>query len=131
MAKDDELDKKKQELQKELNQIQNELDTSFDQVKDDVSSTLNPKKYIQKYPLPVIGASALLGFLLGHKKKNKKNENSTDKPSSTGNFSSTLLAELKRLATRKAITFATNYVEGIIEEKAEKHLASDNGEKED
>lgn len=133
MAKDqiDELEKKKQQLQEQLNQIQGELDESFDQVRNDVSSTLNPKKIIQRYPLPVMGASVLLGFLFGHKEKG--NSTSTDKTSTSTSreFGSALLSELKRLATRKAVTFATDYVEGIIEEKAEKHLASDNGEKED
>jgi F0F1-type ATP synthase membrane subunit b/b' len=121
----DKLEKKKQELQQELHQIQDELDNSIDQVRDDVSSSLDPKKIIQKYPLPIVGASALLGFLLGHRGR------STDKSSSAGEYSSALLAELKRLATRKAISFATDYVEDLLEEKAEKHLTSDNGEGED
>jgi hypothetical protein len=127
MAKDqiDELEKKKQELQEELYQIQDELDNSLEQVRDDVSSSLDPKRIIQKYPLPIIGASALLGFLLGHKR------NSTGKSSSAGEYGGALLAELKRLATRKAITFATDYIEDLLEEKAEQHLTSDNGEKDD
>lgn len=127
MAKDqiDELEKKKQELKQELHQIQDELDNSIDQVRDDVSSSLDPKKIIQKHPLPIVGATVLLGFLLGHKGK------STDRSSSVGEYSGALIAELKRLATRKAISFATDYIEGLMEEKAEQHLTSDNGEKED
>lgn len=127
MAKDqiDELEKKKQELEQELHQIQDELDNSLDQVRDDVSSSLDPKRIIQKHPLPIVGASALLGFLLGHKRK------STDKSSSAGEYSTALLAELKRFATRKAISIATDYIEGLLEEKAEQHLTSDNGEQDD
>lgn len=127
MAKDqiDELEKKKQELQQELHQIQDELDDSIDQVRDDVSSSLDPKKIIQKYPLPIVGATALLGFFLGHKGK------STDRSSSAGEYSGALLAELKRLATRKAISFATDYIEGLLEEKAEQHLTHEDGEEED
>lgn len=134
MAKDeiDDLEKKKQELEEQLHQIHDELDESFDKVRSDVSSTLNPKKIILRYPLPAMGASILLGFLIGHKGKGNSTstDNSTTSTSTTREFGSALLSELKRLATRKAITFATDYVEGIIEEKAEKHL-SDNGEKED
>ncbi len=125
MAKEkiDELEKKKQELEDELNKIQVELDNSIDQVREDVSSSLDPKNLIRKHPLPVVGASALLGFLLGHKKR--KSATSSDKG---GDFSGALLAELKRLATRKAINFATDYVEDLLEKKAEEHLPSNNGE---
>ncbi len=122
----DELEKKKQELEAELNKIQGELDNSIDQVREDVSSSLNPKNVIRKHPLPIVGASALLGFLLGHKRKSSAA--TSDKG---GDFSGALLSELKRLATRKAINFATDYVENILEEKAEEHLSSSNGEKSD
>ncbi|MEL7834237.1 hypothetical protein [Fodinibius sp. Rm-B-1B1-1] len=121
----DELEKKKQELEKELNKIQGELDDSIDRVKEDVSSNLDPKNIIRKYPLPIVGGSALLGFLLGHKNKNS----STSSDSGTGNdFSGALLSELKRLATRKAINFATDYVERTLEQKVDEHLPSDHDE---
>jgi len=122
----DELEKKKQELEAELNKIQGELDNSIDQVREDVSSSLNPKNVIRKHPLPIVGASALLGFLLGHKRKS-----SAPTSDKGGDFSGALLSELKRLATRKAINFATDYVENILEEKAEEHLSSSNGKKSD
>lgn len=124
MAKDqiDELEKKKQELEQELHQIQDELDNSLDQVRHEVSSSLDPKTIIRKYPLTVVGASALLGFLMGHKNKSYQNS------SNTREFGGALLAELKRLATRKAINFATDYVEDFLDEKANQHLSSTNGE---
>lgn len=124
MAKDkiDELEKKKQELEDELQKIQGEIDNSVSQVRNDVSSNLNPRNIIRKYPLHVVGASALLGFLIGNK------GTSSSKESASGEFSGTLLAELKRLATRKAISFATDYVEDLLEEKASEHLSSTNGE---
>lgn len=127
MAKDqiDELEKKKQELEEELQKIQGELDNSIDQVRNDVSSNLDPKTIIRKYPLAIVGTSALLGFLLGHKGKS-----SSGKSSSSREFSGALLAELKRLATKKAVSFATDYVEDLLEEKAQQHLSSTNGEKE-
>lgn len=126
MAKDqiDELEKKKQELEDELQKIQGEIDNSLNQVRDDVSTNLSPRNIIRKYPLPVVGASALLGFLIGNTKK------SSSKESSRGEFSGALLTELKRLATRKAISFATNYVEDLLEEKASEHLSSTDGEEE-
>ncbi len=118
----DELEKKKQELEKELNEIQGELDHSIDRVREDVSSNLDPKNLIRKYPLPIVGGSALIGFLLGHKSKNSSNSSGSGKGSE---FSGALLSELKRLATRKAINFATNYVERVLEQKADEHLPSD------
>ncbi|PAU92777.1 hypothetical protein CK503_14900 [Aliifodinibius salipaludis] len=121
----DELEKKKQELEEELNNIQGELDNSIDRVREDVSNSLDPKNIIRKHPLPIVGASALLGFLLGHKNR-KSSTSSTEK---VGEFSGALLSELKRLATRKAINFATEYVENILEDKAEEHLSSSNGKK--
>lgn len=122
----DELEKKKQELEEELNKIQGELDNSIDQVREDVSSSLSPKNIIRNHPLPIVGASALLGFLLGHKRKS-----STVSSEKGGDFSGALLSELKRLATRKAINFATDYVENMLEEKAEEHLSSNNGTQDD
>lgn len=122
----DELEKKKQELEEELNNIQGELDNSIDQVREDVSSSLSPKNIIRKHPLPIVGASALIGFLLGH-----KGRSSSSLPDKGGDFSGALLSELKRLATRKAINFATDYVENMLEEKAEEHLSTDNGMQED
>lgn len=122
----DELKNKKQELEEELNNIQGELDNSIDQVREDVSSSLDPKNIIRKHPLPIVGASALIGFLLGHKRKRSTS------PSDKGrDVSGALLSELKRIATRKAINFATDYVENILEEKAEEHLSSNNGAQDD
>lgn len=127
MAKDeiDELEKKKQELEQQLHQIQDELDDSLDRVREDVSTSLDPKTIIRKHPLPIVGASALLGFLIGHKGR------SSNSRSSAGEFSSALLSELKRLATRKAISFATDYIEELLDEKAEEHLSAYNDQEEE
>lgn len=118
----DELEKKKQELEEELNKIQGELDNSIDRVREDVSSSLDPQNIIRKYPLPLVGASALLGFLIGHKNKSKSRK------SGDNNLSGALFSELRRLATRKAISFATDYVEELLDKKAEEHLPNNNGE---
>lgn len=124
MAKDqtDKLEKKKLELEQQLGQIQGELDHTIDQVREDMNTKLDPKTIIKKYPLPIVGGAALIGFILGHKR------NSSGK-SSAGNVSGALLAELKKLATRKAISFATDYVEEMLEEKADEHLPSTSSER--
>lgn len=119
MAKDqiDELEKKKRELQQEINQIQGQLDQSLDDVRDDVSSKLDPKAMIRKHPLPIVGGAALLGFLAGHRSRPSGG-------SSGGSFKNALIDEFKKLATRKAISFATDFVEEVLEEKAEEHITS-------
>lgn len=116
----DELEKRKQELEQELHQIQDKLDHSIDEVRDDVSTKLDPKMMIRKHPLPLVGGAALIGFLMGYR---GRGHSSNGRSSSAGEFSGALLAELKKLATRKAISFATDYVEDLLEEKADAHLS--------
>lgn len=125
MAKNkiDRLEEKKRELKAELENIQNELDQSIDGVRHDVSSKLDPVEFIKKHPLEVVGASVLAGFLAGHSGKRKRHSDS----SSDDGISSTLMYELKRLATKKAISFATDYFEKFLSEKKEEILTSDNG----
>ncbi|MGK7369904.1 MAG: hypothetical protein ACNS64_06785 [Candidatus Halalkalibacterium sp. M3_1C_030] len=125
MAKDkiDRLEEKKRELKAELENIQHELDQSIDGVRHDVSSKLDPVEFIKKHPLEVVGASVLVGFLAGHSGRGKRH---TDSSSDDG-ISSTLMYELKRLATKKAISFATDYFEKFLSEKKEEILTSDNG----
>lgn len=104
-----ELETKKQELERELEQIQQELDHSIDDVRTDMTRSFAPGNIIRKYPLPAVGASLLAGYLLGRDGGRPEEEGG-------GGVSSTLLAELKRLATRKAIRFAADYIEEMLEE---------------
>lgn len=115
MSKEDKLDeieKKKRELQAELNRIQNELDHSLDEVRSDVSNRLQPSEFVKKYPLPIVGLSVLAGFLIGHKRRGS--HSSDDSGSRDNGFSSALISELRKLATRKAISFATDYIESLL-----------------
>lgn len=128
MAKDklDELEKRKQQLEAELASIQDELDDSIIKVRNDLGSRLNPKTIIKKFPLPIVGASVVLGFFVGHKRKNGRDgRDDSEYSSSKGEISKTLLAEVKKLATRKALSFATGYLENFLNEKRDEHL-SDN-----
>ena len=125
MAKDkiDRLEEKKEQLKAELENIQHELDQSIDGVRTEVSSRLDPVEFIKKHPLEVVGTSVLVGFLAGHSGKGGRKHSS----SSDDGISSTLLYELKRLATKKAISFATDYFEKFLSEKKEEILTSENG----
>lgn len=124
MAKEkiDKLEEKKKELEQELQNIQHELDDSLDRVRSDVSSQLAPTQFIKRHPLPVVGLSVLAGFLLGNKKSTESSG------SSDSGFSSVLVSEIKKLATKKGISLATDYIESILLEKEEKSTSqSENG----
>jgi hypothetical protein len=125
MAKDkiDRLEEKKKELKAELENIQKELDQSIDGVRSDVSSKLDPAEFIKKHPLEVVGVSVVVGFLAGHSGKKSRGSSA----SSDSGFSSALWYELKKLATRKAITFATEYAEQFLTDKKKEIIASENG----
>lgn len=128
MAKDkaDKLEQKKRELEAELNNIQHELDDSIDRVRSDVSDKLDPKSFIREHPLPVVGGAVLLGFLLGH--NDRHSTSSVSSSSSTeSTLTNTLLYELKRLATRKALSFATDFMEKKFDENGGPHFEASNG----
>lgn len=127
MANDklDELEQKKQELEQELERIQGELDDSIDRVRTDVTSKLDPVTFIKKHPLPVVGFSVLVGFLAGHDGKRRITDGRS------GDDTSTMLwSELKRVATKKAISLASDYLEQILAENKgsiSSNTPSDNG----
>lgn len=132
MAKDkvDKLEQKKRELEAELGNIQSEIDDSIDKVRHDVSDKLDPKSFIKKHPLPVVGGAALLGFLLGHSDDRAPKHSSSSSSSDSG-LTGTLIYELKRLATKKALSFATDFMEKKFDEKAGGHFGISNGEVEE
>lgn len=100
------LEKKKQELESELIRLQNGLDDSIESVKEGVVQNLDPKSTIRKYPLPAVGLSLVMGYMLGHtRKKRYGNQDSVG---------SLLGTELKRMITKKGISLITDYVESKI-----------------
>lgn len=105
------LQEKKKELEAELKSIQEELDDSLDRVKSDVSSSLDPVEYIRRHPLPVVGMSVLVGFLIG---KGDDDEHEYDSESKREKLSSTLRYEAKRLVTRKALSLLSDYVDDFL-----------------
>jgi hypothetical protein len=130
MAQDkvDKLEQKKQELEAELDSIQGELDDSIDRVRDEVSDKLDPKSFIRKHPLPVVGGAVLLGFLLGHEDNGRSGPSTSTSSSSDDNkFMDTVLYELKRMATKKALSFATDFMEQKFDDKVGEHLGETNG----
>lgn len=97
-----EIEKKKIELENELARIQEGIDKSIDGVKDEVVDSLDPKTIVRKYPLHVLGASILVGFLIG-------------KPKSSGssNGSNSLIAsEIKKALAKKGLSILSEIIEG-------------------
>jgi hypothetical protein len=120
------LEKKKKELEEELIRLQDGIDKSIDDVKEGVSSGLEPKNMIRKYPLPIVGASVLVGFLLGRERKYSSGIPS--KRENTGNsFSdSGISRELKRIIAKKGLSFLMDYMDDKVASLKEKNSSSKN-----
>lgn len=140
MAKDkiDDLKRKKQELEAELEVIENELDDSITRVRSDVSNKLDPMQFIRRHPWPFVGASAILGFLLAGNGSSKEKgataqveKKDSDKQSNGDSdriFKPLLFNELKRMAARRLVTFASDYVDDILKSrKSEGSVTIQNG----
>jgi hypothetical protein len=115
------LERKKQELEQELERLQTGLDKSIDDVKEGVSSNMDPKNIIRKYPLPVVGAAIVAGFLLG---KEKSSTRISEKGSRRD--SSPISSEIKRIAAKKGLSLLLDYLEQKITDlKKQKETQSD------
>jgi hypothetical protein len=117
------IEKKKQELQANLVRLQAGLDKSIDEVKEDVSHSLSPKEIIKKHPLPTVGLSIVVGFLLGSSGSSKK-EVKKVKYSDDDDVVSSISKSLKKRLTQKAVDVVLDLVEQKL---SERNSTSDNG----
>lgn len=119
------LENKKKELEEELVRIQQGIDKSIDDVKEGVSSNMDPKNVIRKYPLPIVGASLVVGFLLGRDRK--YSDHISSKRSNTGtNFSdSGISRELKRIIAKKGLNLLMDYLDDKVASLKENRAPSD------
>ena len=103
---------RKQELEAELARIQGDIDQALDQVKEDVSNSVDPKEIIRKHPLPVVGAAFVLGALLGSvNKQNSSPKSSKGKDTSVRGM---LFTELKRMAIKKGIDVLSKRIDNSL-----------------
>ncbi len=124
-AKLSNLEKKKKELETELANIQSDLDRSFDDVREGVSSNMDPKNIIRRYPLPIVGASVLLGFFLGRDRKNSSGLSSnTQSGSSVTN--SGISREIKKVLAKKGLSLLLDYLDEKIAELKHKDTSDRN-----
>ncbi|RNC80026.1 MAG: hypothetical protein ED557_12915 [Balneola sp.] len=102
----DPIAQKKKELKANLVRIQNDLDQSLTNVRDEVAESFTPKEIVKKYPLPVIGVSLVIGFLLGSGGGSRKSGKSSKEgiAQSVGN-------SIKKKLTQKAVDAALDYVD--------------------
>ncbi len=108
-----ELEKKKQELEQELANIQNGLDKSIDEVKEGVSTSMAPKNLIKKYPLPIVGASVVVGFLLGRERKYSSGSASKSYKSQN-DAGSAISKEIKRMLAKKGLNLLMDYLDNKV-----------------
>ena len=118
------LEQKKKELEQELANIQNGLDKSIDEVKEDVSTSIAPRNLIRKYPLPIVGASIVVGFLLGSKRKNFSSTSSKTYDS-RGHSDSAISKEIKRIIAKKGLSLVLDYIDDKVAALKEKGRESD------
>ena len=115
------LEKKKQELEQELASIQNGIDQSIDDVKEGVSTNMDPKNLIRKYPLPLVGASLVVGFLLGREKKGSHSK----VKSYSHRSESPISKEIKRIVAKKGLSLLLDYVDNKVSELKHKSRETD------
>ena len=99
-----EIEKKKVELENELLRIQEGIDKSIDGVKEEVAETLDPKTIVRKYPLHVLGASILVGFLIGKPRSS----------GASGGSGSLIASEVKKALAKKGLSMLSDLIEGKI-----------------
>lgn len=110
------LEKKKRQLEEELSKIQNGIDKSIDDVKEGVSTSMEPRNLIKKYPLPLVGASVLVGFLLGKERKSSALVRNSKSRNETG---SAISKELKRMLAKKGLSLLMDYLDDKVAELKE------------
>lgn len=111
------IEKKKRELEVKMAKLQHGLDHSLDEVKGDVANSLSPKELIRKYPLPIVGISVALGFILGApggKKNSVKKVRSSD-----DDVVSSISRSLKKRLAQKAVDSALDYIEQKLSDRTD------------
>lgn len=109
------LEKKKKELETELANIQTDLDKSIDDVREGVSSNMDPKNFIRRYPLPMVGASVLLGFFLGKDRK-RSSEMSSNYRKDSNSSDSGISREIKKVLAKKGLSLLLDFLDDKISE---------------
>ena len=100
------LEDRKAALKAELNKLESDLSGHITDIQEDVTETVDPRKWVQKHPLKLVGAAVLIGFLAG---------NRDDGRSASGKITviGSVVAALKTYAARKAVDKIVSFVEDV------------------
>jgi len=100
-----ELEERKRALRAELDKLEMDVGSSIQDIQDDVTDRIDPRRWIQKHPLKALGVAVLLGFVAGNR----------DSISRTGKITMTasVIAALKAYAARRAADQIVGFIEGI------------------
>jgi len=110
----DRIEAKKRELEANLARLQSGLESNLAHVKTDVTQSISPVEVVKKYPLPVVSAAIITGFLLsriGGRKSNKKT-------SSKSVIADSITSSLKKRLSKKATDMLLDYIEHRISTKS-------------
>lgn len=100
------LEDRKAALKAELNKLESDLSGHLTDIQEDVAETVDPRKWIQKHPLKLVGAAVLIGFLAGNR---DDGTNTAGKITVVGS----VVAALKTYAARKAVDQIVSFVEDV------------------
>lgn len=100
------LDRKKA-IEEELRSLESSFEENISQLQSDVTDRTKPVYWIKKYPLPIVGVAALIGFLAGSRNKAGSMAGPT--------VLAAVLAALKTVAARKIVEHVVKIIEGEVE----------------
>lgn len=115
------IEEKKKQLEAELVRLENDIETSVSNLKQDAIKQVSLVNLVKKYPVTVLSAAVVVGYIAAGKRVSKKTVSSNTKhledftPNEEPTVSSLIKLELKRLLTQKAISLATDYIESFID----------------
>jgi hypothetical protein len=121
------IEERKKQLEAELAQIQGNIEASVSDIKEDAKNHFKIEHLVKKYPVTVLSLALVIGYVsAGRRNKSKRSSNKDESvTSSTQNqsrsiepsVSALLMLEMKRLITQKAMTYAAEYIDDILEKK--------------
>jgi hypothetical protein len=99
------LEERKRALRAELDKLEQDVGSSIQDIQEDVTDRIDPRRWIQRHPLKALGVAVLLGFVAG----NRDNVSRAGKITMTAS----VVAALKAYAARKAADQIVGFIEGI------------------
>jgi hypothetical protein len=111
----DRIEAKKRELEADLERLQSGLESNLVNVKSDVTQSIHPTEVVKKYPLPVVGAAIVAGFLITRIGRGKSEKSTSNKSVIADSISSSL----KKRLSKKATDMVLDYIEDRLTSTSE------------